>query len=87
MSRAPGHSSRMSAATSRQREVVLLTDRDEVDARLPILAMRFGASLMQATTLDVTMMVVGRYESSAAPVTTEISPDCISFRPGYATRT
>ncbi len=65
------------AATSRQREVIRLADRDELAARLPLLAMRFGANLTQATTLDVTMMVVGRYESSAAPVTmSELDGDC-----------
>jgi len=56
------------AATSRQREVMLLSDRDEVAAKLPVLAVRFGASVVHASTLDVAMTVVGRYESSAAPV-------------------
>jgi hypothetical protein len=65
------------AATSRQREVIRLADRDELDARLPFLAMRFGASLMHATTLDVTLMVVGRYESSPEPVTmSDLDGDC-----------
>ncbi len=51
------------APTSRQREVLLLSDRDEAAARLPVLAMRFGARLEHASTLDVAMTVVGRYES------------------------
>lgn len=65
------------AATARQREVMLLNDRDEVAARLPVLAMRFGASVMRASMLDVAMTVVGRYESDGAPLTTsELEGEC-----------
>ncbi|HEY8076048.1 MAG TPA: hypothetical protein VIF62_18100 [Labilithrix sp.] len=56
------------APTARQREVMLFSDRDELDARLPVLALRFGASVARASTLDVAMTVIGRYESGAAPV-------------------
>ncbi len=57
------------AATSRQREVMVLRDHDDVEAKLPILAMRFGAGFMRETTLDVAMTIVGRFESDATPVT------------------
>lgn len=57
-------------ATSRQREVMQLRDRDEIAARLPFLAARVGAGLTRASTLDVTMTVVGRYESGPTPITT-----------------
>jgi hypothetical protein len=64
-------------ATSRQREVLRLSDRDEVDAKLPVLALRFGASLTRATSLDVAMTVVGRYEGGAVPVaTSELEGAC-----------
>jgi hypothetical protein len=51
------------AATSRQREVMVVRDRDELGARLPILATRLGATFSQASALDVRMTVVGRYEA------------------------
>jgi hypothetical protein len=63
------------APTSRQREVMFLGDRDELEAKLPVLAMRFGASMKHATTLDVAMTVIGRYES--APVAaSELDGEC-----------
>jgi hypothetical protein len=65
------------ASTSRQREVMRLRDSDEVDARLPVLAVRFGASLEQATTVDVAMTVIGRYESGGTPFTTaDLDGEC-----------
>lgn len=57
-------------ATSRQREVMRLRDRDEIAAKLPFLAARVGGGLRRASALDVTMTVVGRYESGSAPITT-----------------
>jgi hypothetical protein len=64
-------------ATARQREVILLSDRDEVAMTLPVLAMRFGASVMQASAFDVAMTVVGRYESGVAPVAaSELDGEC-----------
>ena len=64
-------------ATARQREVILLSDRDEVATTLPLLAMRFGASVMHATALDVAMTVVGRYESDVGPVgASELEGEC-----------
>lgn len=55
-------------ATSRQREVMIVRDRDELGAKLPILATRLGASFSRSTALDVAMTVVGRYEAGPAPV-------------------
>jgi hypothetical protein len=56
------------AATSRQREVMVVRDRDELGAKLPILATRLGASFSDSSALDVAMTVVGRYEAGAAPI-------------------
>ncbi len=56
------------AATARQRELVVLGDREEIAARVPLLATRLGASVMQGATLGIAMTVVGRYESDGAPV-------------------
>lgn len=64
-------------ATARQREVILLSDRDEVATTLPVLALRFGASVMHASELDVAMTVVGRYESGVTPVAaSELDGEC-----------
>jgi hypothetical protein len=56
------------AATSRQREVMVVRDRDELGAKLPILATRLGASFSQSSALDVAMTVVGRYEAGPSPI-------------------
>jgi hypothetical protein len=56
------------SATSRQREVMVVRDRDELGAKLPILATRLGASFSESSALDVTMTVVGRYEAGASPI-------------------
>jgi hypothetical protein len=56
------------AATSRQREVMVVRDRDELGAKLPILATRLGATFSQSSALDVAMTVVGRYEAGPAPI-------------------
>jgi len=67
------------AATSRQREVLRLRDRDEVAARLPILSVRLGGSLARANAVDVSMTVVGRYESDDAPIApSDLDGDCES---------
>jgi hypothetical protein len=57
------------AATSRQREVMVVRDRDELGAKLPILATRLGASFSQSEAVDVAMTVVGRYEAGPRPIT------------------
>ena len=57
------------AATSRQREVMIVRDRDELGAKLPILATKLGASFSQSSALDVAMTVVGRYEAGPLPIT------------------
>jgi hypothetical protein len=57
------------AATSRQREVMVVRDRDELGAKLPILATRIGASFSQSEAVDVAMTVVGRYEAGPQPIT------------------
>lgn len=63
--------------TSRQREVIVLRDRDELGARLPILTQRFGAAIARASTVDVAMTVVGRYETGArAILASELEGDC-----------
>lgn len=56
------------AATSRQREVMVVRDRDELGVKLPILATRLGASFSQSSALDVAMTVVGRYEAGPSPI-------------------
>ncbi len=54
-----------------------MSDRDEVDAKLPVLAMRLGAGIKHEATLDVAMTVVGRYESIDGPVvTSDLEGDC-----------
>jgi hypothetical protein len=73
------HRSYSFAATSRQREVMVLRDRDELGARLPVLATRLGAEFSRMSALDVTMTVVGRYELGAAPLPprrAELEGDC-----------
>lgn len=63
--------------TSRQREVLRLSDHDEVSAKLPVLALRFGASVERATSLDIAMTVVGRYEGApGADVASQLEGDC-----------
>lgn len=54
--------------TSRQREVMTLRDGGAVSATLPLVAARFGASMERSAELDVTMTVVGRYESGSAVI-------------------
>lgn len=54
------------APTTRQREVILLRDANEVSAKLPLGAARFSADVGRASQLVVGMTVVGRYE---APIT------------------
>jgi hypothetical protein len=51
------------APTSRQRELMIMRGRDEVRAKLPVGAARFGASLERSSELRVMMTVVGRYEA------------------------
>jgi hypothetical protein len=63
--------------TSRQREVMLVRDRDELRARLPLGAARFDAGLERASALSVAMTVVGRYEAPPAPIaSTDLEGDC-----------
>lgn len=65
------------AATSRQREVMIVRDRDELGAKLPILATKLGASFAQSSALDVAMTVVGRYEAGPLPITkNDLDGDC-----------
>jgi hypothetical protein len=65
------------AATSRQREVMIVRDRDELGAKLPILATRLGASFSQSTALDLAMTIVGRYEAGPSPIATaDLQGDC-----------
>lgn len=65
------------AATSRQREVMVVRDRDEIGAKLPILATRLGASVSKASALDVAMTVVGRYEAGPGLVAkTDLEGEC-----------
>lgn len=54
--------------TSRQREVMTVRDRGELDAKLPLGALRFAASMEESSALDVAMTVVGRYESEPTPI-------------------
>ena len=64
-------------STARQREVLVLSDRDEISATLPVLPIRFGASVMHALALDVAMTVVGRYESGVGAVAlSELDGEC-----------
>jgi hypothetical protein len=49
--------------TSRQRELVVVRGHDELRARLPLGAARFGATLDRSRELRVTMTVVGRWEA------------------------
>lgn len=63
--------------TTRQREVLRLSDRDEIDATLPVLGTRFGASLDHARSLDVAMTVIGRYEANDSSVArSDLDGDC-----------
>jgi len=47
---------------------MVVRDRDELGAKLPILAVRLGASFSQSSSLDVAMTVVGRYEAGPQPI-------------------
>src|SRR5688500_12530738 len=65
------------AATSRQREVMVVRDRDELGAKLPVLATRLGASFSRENALDVAMTVVGRYEAGPAAITkSDLDGEC-----------
>lgn len=65
------------SATSRQREVMVVRDRDELGAKLPFLATKLGASFSRSSALDVAMTVVGRYEAGPAPVAkTDLEGEC-----------
>lgn len=67
------------AATSRQREVMVVRDRDELGAKLPILATRLGARFSHENALDVSMTVVGRYEAGPAAITkADLDGECES---------
>lgn len=63
--------------TTRQREVIVLRDRDEIGAALPVLGARLGASFAHASSVDVAMTVIGRYELGARAVAaSELEGDC-----------
>ncbi len=63
--------------TTRQREVIVLRDRDEIGATLPLLGARLGGSFAHASSVDVAMTVIGRYELGARAIgASELEGEC-----------